>query len=304
MTVDLCCIGHITLDKVVTPGSTVYMPGGTAYYFSQAVANLDLDYLLVTALAKSEEESVSGLRERGIQVNWLPSKHTVFFENRYGQNRDKRTQKVLQEADPFQPEQLAGIHADIFHAGPLLAGDINAETLKTLSRNGKVSLDVQGLLRRVEKQNVIAVDWEAKKDVLPFVHYLKANDEEMQVLTEQDDVYKGLETLAEWGVKEAVVTLGSKGSVVYAEETFYRIPAFEPLRTEDTTGCGDTYMAGYLYQRIKGAGIQQAGEFAAAMATLKIGSSGPFKGAKEDVLNVIKNHRRHEPFERLNAAKS
>ena len=39
------------------------------------------------------------------------------------------------------------------------------------------------------------------------------------------------------------------------------------------TGCGDTYMAGYLYQRLKGAGIQDAGEFAAAMATLKLGSS-------------------------------
>lgn len=23
----LCCIGHITLDKVVTPQTTVYMPG-------------------------------------------------------------------------------------------------------------------------------------------------------------------------------------------------------------------------------------------------------------------------------------
>ena len=25
---ELCCVGHITLDKVVTPKNTVHMPGG------------------------------------------------------------------------------------------------------------------------------------------------------------------------------------------------------------------------------------------------------------------------------------
>ena len=42
----LCCIGHITLDKVVTPQSTVYMPGGTAFYCSHAIRHFnDIDYL-------------------------------------------------------------------------------------------------------------------------------------------------------------------------------------------------------------------------------------------------------------------
>ena len=46
----LCCIGHITLDKVVTPQSTVYMPGGTAFYCSHAIRHFnDIDYALVTA---------------------------------------------------------------------------------------------------------------------------------------------------------------------------------------------------------------------------------------------------------------
>jgi sugar/nucleoside kinase (ribokinase family) len=38
----------------------------------------------------------------------------------------------------------------------------------------------------------------------------------------------------------------------------------------DTTGCGDTYMAGYLYQRIKRATPENAVQFGAALATLKI----------------------------------
>ncbi len=31
---DICCIGHVTRDRIVTPEKTVYMPGGTAYYMA------------------------------------------------------------------------------------------------------------------------------------------------------------------------------------------------------------------------------------------------------------------------------
>ena len=34
----LCCIGYITRDKIVTPDNTVYMPGGTAFYFAKLPA--------------------------------------------------------------------------------------------------------------------------------------------------------------------------------------------------------------------------------------------------------------------------
>ena len=39
----LCCIGYITRDKIVTPDNTVYMPGGTAFYFAKAVSRLQAD---------------------------------------------------------------------------------------------------------------------------------------------------------------------------------------------------------------------------------------------------------------------
>ena len=48
----LCCIGYITQDKVVTPKNTIYMPGGTSFYFAHAIKHLNAnDFLLVTALA-------------------------------------------------------------------------------------------------------------------------------------------------------------------------------------------------------------------------------------------------------------
>ena len=90
----------------------------------------------------------------------------------------------------------------------------------------------------------------------------------MQVLTGTANIKKGARQMADWGAKEIIITAGSKGSVIYNNEQFYLIPAFYPSKVKDATGCGDTYMAGYLSQRVKGIGIQESGEFAAAMASL------------------------------------
>jgi sugar/nucleoside kinase (ribokinase family) len=173
----------------------------------------------------------------------------------------------------------------------LLADDMPVELIRSLSERGKVALDVQGYLRKVENHNVHAIDWPAKQEALKYIHTLKANESEMEVLTGLSDVRKGAKVLADWGVKEVVITLGSMGSVIYANGVFHHIPAYVPTAVIDATGCGDTYMAGYLYQRTKGASLQSAGEFAAAMATLKIESSGPFTGTKEDVLYLLENSR-------------
>ncbi|MDB5155188.1 MAG: ribokinase, partial [Mucilaginibacter sp.] len=79
----------------------------------------------------------------------------------------------------------------------------------------------------------------------------------------------------------------SMGSVIYNDGIFYQIPAYKPQIVMDATGCGDTYMAGYLYQRVKGKGIQEAGQFAAAIASLKMESPGPFTGTEEEVLKLL-----------------
>ena len=283
---DICCIGHITLDKVVTPGSVVHMAGGTSFYFSNAIRNMDIKYLLITALPQKEMQVVSDLRNKDIEVEVLPSNHTVYFENIYSENQDYRTQRVLQKADPFTVEQLDHINARIFHLGPLLADDMPVALIRTLSAKGMVSLDVQGYLREVRNENVCAIDWADKKEALQYITVLKANESEMEMLTGQKGTLSGAKMLAGWGVKEVVITLGSMGSVIYKDGNFYTIPAYKPVSVVDATGCGDTYMAGYLSQRVKGAGLQDAGEFAAAMATLKIESSGPFTGTKEDVMKL------------------
>lgn len=288
---DICCIGHITLDKIVTPKQTTYMPGGTSYYFSHGIKHLkDKDnYKLVTALAPSEYKAVEEMRSAGIQVEVLPSKKTVYFENVYGENQDNRTQRVLAKADPFTVEELKNEEARIFHLGSLLSDDFSLDVVKLLSGKGILAVDAQGYLREVRGQKVFPVDWKDKREALKYIDILKVNEHEAEVLTGYKDAKQAALQLAEWGVKEVLLTLGSLGSLIYAEGVFHQIPAYPPKEVVDATGCGDTYAMGYLYMRNKGASYEEAGCFAAAMSTIKLEKSGPFSGTEEQVWNIIRN---------------
>jgi sugar/nucleoside kinase (ribokinase family) len=285
---DICTIGHITLDKVVTAHSVNYMPGGTSFYFSKALRQFDIHYMLVTALAESENHIINSLRDENIEVFSQNSPYTVYFENIYSANQDHREQNVLHKAAPFTVAQMPAIDAKIFHLGPLLSDDISVDLIKSLALKGLVSLDIQGFLRYVKDKKVYYTDWADKKEALPYISILKANEYEMEVVTGTSDIRKGAKYLADMGVREVIITLGSKGSLVYTDHRFYQIPAFRPTSVVDATGCGDTYMAGYLSKKVKGAGVQEAGEFGAAMATLKIQSSGPFSGDARMVHDVVR----------------
>lgn len=286
---DICCIGHITSDKVVNSRSVNYMPGGTALYFSHALAKMDARYLLVTAVADAEMRYVDGLRQASIEVKAYPSAHTVFFENIYAEDQDQRTQNVLAKSDPFTAEQLADMEAKIFHLGPLLADDFSLDVIKSLAGRGRISLDVQGYLREVRGQKVYPTGWPDKVEALQYIDIIKADVGELQALTGNADVKEGAKILAGWGPSEVVITNGSQGSIIYSDGSFYDIPAYPPAEIVDATGCGDTYIAGYIYQRVKGASVEQAGHFAAAISGLKTAVPGPFQGTEDEVMAFMRS---------------
>lgn len=218
----LCCIGYITQDKVVTPKNTIYMPGGTSFYFAHAIKHLNAnDFLLVTALADTDMGIVEDIRKEGISVKALHSTHSVCFENIYGENQNERTQRVTAKADPFTVEGLKDTDARIIHLGSLLADDFSLEVIKFLSGKGLLSVDVQGFLRKVENEKVLAVDWPEKKEALKYIHILKANEAEMEVLTGCSEPHEAALLIADWGVKEVLLTLGDKGSLIYAQGEFH-----------------------------------------------------------------------------------
>ncbi len=285
---DICSIGHITRDKIITPHQTVYMAGGTSFYMSRGMMQLpDASYQLVTKVGDGQLPEVEKLRQAGVDVVCYKSRHTVYFENKYGENSNNRTQRVLAKADPFTLDEMRPLEAKIFHLGSLLSDDFSPEVVKYLSTKGRVSIDAQGYLREVVGEEVRAIEWQKKEEILACTDILKLNEHEMEVITSSRNPRTVALKLSELGVKEVVITLGSYGSLIYVDGKFYEVPAYEPTQTVDATGCGDTYSTGYLYCRTQGMDPLESGKFAAAMCTLKLEHSGPFDGTVADIHRVI-----------------
>ena len=287
---DIICIGHITKDKIVTPKAEIYMPGGSSFYFSYGINHLNnknLSYRLLTSLAQEDMQAVHDMRAAGIQVDVVPSRHTVYFENIYEADQNVRHQRVRAKADPFTIESVKDVKARYIVLGSLLADDFPLEVIQYLSTRGTLVVDAQGYLREVRGEKVYAIDWKEKREALKYIDILKVNEYEAEVLTGTAYLHKAAETLASWGVKEVLLTQGSFGSTLLADGQFYDIPAYEPLNVVDATGCGDTFVMGYVYKRAQGASVDEAGHFAAAVSTLKLEASGPFCGTEQQAIDRI-----------------
>jgi sugar/nucleoside kinase (ribokinase family) len=281
---DVCLVGHLTRDRVETPGRCTDLPGGTVYYAGMALARLQkLRLAICTRAGEDAASALEALRRDGVAVRVEPSGVTTSFINRYTSVRpDYREQAVYAVADPLRPADLEGLAARWFHLGPLTAGDLSPELIWLLASRGRVSLDIQGFLRQVVDTRIVVPD-SLKKDLFPALTTLKASQAEARLLTGTSDMALAARRIAAWGVSEVVVTLGRQGSLVLHQGRLERIPAYLPRAEVDPTGCGDTYMAGYLYQRLAGRDPASAGDFGAAMASCKLGRHGPFKGSLGDI---------------------
>ncbi|OGA67160.1 MAG: sugar kinase [Betaproteobacteria bacterium RIFCSPLOWO2_12_FULL_68_20] len=101
--------------------------------------------------------------------------------------------------------------------------------------------------------------------------YLAVNDYEGKMLEEKTGAR--LESLAK-EVKAAVVTLGAKGSLIFAGGKRHEIPGVAAEKVLDPTGCGDAYRAGLLYGIAQGWDWPTTGRLASVMGTIKIAHRG------------------------------
>jgi sugar/nucleoside kinase (ribokinase family) len=289
-TYEVCAIGHVTRDVVVrTDGSRRQMLGGAAYYAAAALGRLGVRTAVITKMAARDGKHAStALRRLGIRPSLLPSGETTIFENRYLGSEGMRQQRVRAIAAPFAPEDLGGAQAEIIHLGPLTPAEMPLEFLEAAAnRAGRIVLDVQGYLRRIEDGQVRQSDWPQKHTGLRYAHVVKANLAEARVLTGEESPEHAARRLSEMGPREALVTLGGRGALVFAHGRLHCIAPIPARRIQDPTGCGDSFCAGYLYRRFRGDDPNTAARFAAAVATLKLETSGPFQGSDADVAAAL-----------------
>jgi sugar/nucleoside kinase (ribokinase family) len=102
---------------------------------------------------------------------------------------------------------------------------------------------------------------------LGHVDWFMPNDDQAMKLTGADDVESAARALIERGVGGVAATCGAQGSVVVTAEESVRVPAFE-TEVVDTSGCGDSYVAGFLRGLHDGMEIEEAARLGSACASL------------------------------------
>jgi adenosine kinase len=108
-------------------------------------------------------------------------------------------------------------------------------------------------------------------EFVKLASYVTVNDYEGQMLQERTG--SKLEELAKL-VKAVVVTMGARGSVIYAGGQQIEIPCVKPQEVVDPTGCGDAYRAGLLYGVAAGLDWPLTGRLASLLGALKIAKRG------------------------------
>ena len=284
--VDIAVIGHFAKDKIVVRGKERVSSGGSVYYGAIALRRMGLKVAVITRLKQDDFGLLDGLKDEGILVFAQPAEQTSGIENTYStEDMDRRLCKPLGFAGPFRIEDLPDIQAKTFLVGPIMAGEVDIPLLRTLSSRGTVALDAQGFVRVREGEDLVFRDWPQKREGLALVDVLKVDTAEAEVLTGQTEasisaVRQALRELASYGPSEIMLTR-SQEVLVYAGGEYHQAP-FNPREVRGRTGRGDTCFAGYLGRRLS-ADPEEGCRFAAAMASLKLEQSGPFRGSIEDV---------------------
>ncbi len=288
---DVLVIGHVTRDLIaIEGGGHREQPGGAAYYAAMALAGLGLDVAVLTKVAADDDALVlGGLEAGGVTVVRGRAQVTTRFENIYaGPGLERRSQRVTAIAPPFAAPDLGDIEARLFCLGPLSGADMALGFIEAVAaRGGRVALDVQGLVREVEGAAVRPREWSEKAAGLAFVDVLKADLGEARLLSGAAEPERAARAIARLGPREVVITMGPKGALVLADGALHPIPALAPRRVVDPTGCGDSFLAGYLARRLGGDDAAAAGRFAAALATVKLERAGPFIGDAAEVFRRL-----------------
>ena len=128
-------------------------------------------------------------------------------------------------------------------------------------------------------------------DIIENVDLLTPNETELEILSgvkieTEDDIKKAAYVMIEKGVKQLIVTLGSKGSL-YIDKDNVKLKKSYKVEAIDTTAAGDSYTGALAVAFAKNKDIDEAMDFASKVGALAVTKEGAQSSlpTMEDVLN-------------------
>ena len=115
-------------------------------------------------------------------------------------------------------------------------------------------------------------------EIIKNVDLLTPNETELEVLSgveinTEDDIKRAAQIMIDKGVKELIVTLGSKGSLYINKERSMFKSAYK-VQAVDTTAAGDSYTGALSVAFANGKNIEEAMDFASKVGALSVMKEG------------------------------
>ena len=129
---------------------------------------------------------------------------------------------------------------------------------------------------------------EAYRRMLPLVDVVFAGDDEAAIAVgPAGSALELAHRMSAFGVREAIIKLGDRGAVAVADGREYTRAAIA-IAPVDTVGAGDAFVAGYLSERLAGAGIDTRLHTAVTVGAYVCLSHGDWEGLpRRDELGAL-----------------
>jgi fructokinase len=257
MLIDFVCTDtNLGLVKGV---NYVKKSGGAPANVAACIAKLGGDAVLVAAVGSDPfgEFLIQEVQNYGVNTNYvasLPSSTTLAFVSlasdgarEFAFNRGADEELALGDA---AIESLT--HGSILHLGSA-----------TALLGGKLGLSYLQLAKTAKsKGNIICFDpnhridlWKDKEDdfinacapYFEMADIVKVSDDELLLLTKEENMEAGCHYFHRRGVKIVLVTLGGDGCLISQNGKQIRIPAYD-INAVDTTGAGDSFIGAMLFK--------------------------------------------------------
>lgn len=288
-------IGEILVDIFVDGENKTVFPGGAPFNLASNIAHFGGDISFYGAVGKDEYGDFLSKFALGKVSHSLidrpEGRHTseaivslIDGERYFRFNRDNGADYALRLACLKQFDLR---HFNIVHIGSLMLSFTEGESffyeaidyIKSSSK-ALISFDVN------YREDIFASSEQARKTFLKAIEYadiLKFTEEELRLLSNQDDLDEAIKTLLK-PHQIAFVTLGKEGSLFYGRGKKIHADTI-PLVPLDTTGAGDAFYSYILYELDKGLEIKD--EVAIRVALQKANFVGGYATQKKGAIGVV-----------------
>ncbi len=208
------------------------------------------------------------LKENGLNTRLISSKEPtgvafIMLEEETAENRIL----IIQGANNDVQIEDIKKNEDLFKEGDILLTQFESpiHTIEYVIKHAKE----KGMLVIVNPAPIKKVD----ESVYKYIDYLVPNEHELEALSGEKDVIKGARNLLVKGVKNVIVTLGSKGSILVNNNEIIEV-APHKVHAIDTTAAGDSYLGALVNKLSLGADIKTAMEFASKCSSITVTRKG------------------------------